>query len=203
MIKYEYYICKEEEHNKFYAFETDDTTHTVTTRWGRLGAKGQSATEHFGDKWDAQRYVNKKLQEKTRKGYRVCSKPDFDKANLAAAIVGTQNKVGDMNWIEVYINPEQINGNLTEISYRKITEDRLSQPDCNPGLLVKIDTKKEYAGETEFTMIFAGEKVYKSISNGNVVSRSTGQPFFKPIEKTDAVYKLVEKIGEVLGRVYG
>jgi predicted DNA-binding WGR domain protein len=42
----------------------------MTTRWGRIGSKGQSKTKTFADEASATNAVAKLIEEKTREGYK-------------------------------------------------------------------------------------------------------------------------------------
>lgn len=54
--------------NKYWDIELDGTT--VITRWGRVGAtSGQSKSFSFGDDSAAQKFFDKKIKEKAKKGY--------------------------------------------------------------------------------------------------------------------------------------
>lgn len=64
MPRYEF---KEGSSNKFWEIEIDGTE--VTTKWGRIGSKGQSKTKDHGSDEKAQKEYDKLVKEKTKKGY--------------------------------------------------------------------------------------------------------------------------------------
>lgn len=175
------------EHNKFWAAHYDDKTNEVHVRWGRIGTKGQSQTKKFGSQYQAVNFIDTKFREKCRKGYKdkIDGKPIdqgvFEKLAIEAAIVGTQNKCHEMQWVEI---KDAANGGFVHI-----TEDRLFDPDCNPGLLVKIETRKEYDGDTSFRLLFSFDNCFKIGRNG-----------MHAITKSSDLYKMAQKVEEAIGR---
>lgn len=89
--KFKMWVCQEDKHNKWWTYEISGNS--VTTKFGRIGQNGQSSTKDFGDSWSRDAYANKKLSEKTAKGYNPVSKEQFDLLRLQAEIMGTGNKV--------------------------------------------------------------------------------------------------------------
>jgi predicted DNA-binding WGR domain protein len=89
--KFKMWVCQEDKHNKWWTYEISGNT--VTTKFGRIGQDGQSSTKSFSDSWSRDSYANKKLSEKTAKGYNPVSKEQFDLLRLQAEIMGTGNKV--------------------------------------------------------------------------------------------------------------
>jgi len=55
--------------SKFWEVTVDDTT--VTTRWGKIGANGQTKVEDFDDSTKAQKAADKLIKQKTGKGYEL------------------------------------------------------------------------------------------------------------------------------------
>lgn len=90
-------ICSEGGSNKFW--EATVASNVVTTRWGRIGLKGQSKQETFDNDWEAARAVKGMISAKLRKGYVKVSDDDFALKQLQATIIGTFNKVGDLTWM--------------------------------------------------------------------------------------------------------
>lgn len=64
MRRFEY---KDEKSDKFW--EIDQTKNALTTRWGRIGTKGQSKTKDYADEAAAGAALEKQIDEKTGKGY--------------------------------------------------------------------------------------------------------------------------------------
>lgn len=177
----QYLIQQEDEHNKFWTAVMDPKTHKVTIRWGRIGTKGQSQEKDFSGEYAAGRFIEGKMSEKTRKGYRTIDKKKLDEMTIQAAIVGTSNKCHSFSWVEIK-NPK-------ELEFEKIKDDRLADPDLNPGIYVEVETKKEYSGRTKFKLLFTFEQVF------DVSTRSPSL-----VTKASPIYELTQKVEEALGR---
>ncbi len=176
----QFFIQQEEEHNKFYITSIDEKTFTATVRWGRLGVKGQNQVKNFNSMYDAGRFIDGKISEKTRKGYRKIDKAKFDKLCVEAAIVGTQNKCNNLQWIEFVGD---------SLKFKPVTEDRLQSPECNPGIRVDVETKKAYGEQTSFRLLFTFDKAY---------DLRNGEPTL--ITKSSPIYELTQKVEEAVGR---
>lgn len=188
-------VQQSSEHNKFWAGKLDESTCSVIVRWGRIGTKGQSQTKTFSSAYSAADHLDTKLREKMRKGY--TSKLDgetIDAAKLEelairAAIVGTQNKCHKMQWVE-------ITQEGSTFGFKAISDERLYEPDCVPGLLVAMETRKEYDGLTSFNILFTGDAAFTANTPKTLeVGVTTGK-----IEKTDKLYQLTKKVEEAVGR---
>jgi len=188
-------VQQSSEHNKFWAGQLHEATCSVDVRWGRIGTKGQSQTKSFSTVYAAANHLDNKLREKQRKGY--TSKLDgetIDSAKLEelairAAIVGTQNKCHNMVWVEIAQEGDTI-------GFKSIPDERLYEPDCVPGLLVAMETRKEYNGLTRFNILFTGDAAYTANSiSTQELGITTGK-----IEKTDELYQLTKKVEEAVGR---
>lgn len=173
-------VQQENEHNKFWTSQMDEKTFKVVIRWGRLGTKGQSQEKEFSDSYGAINFIRGKMGEKTRKGYRPIDKKKFDELCIQSAIVGSSNKCRQFQWVEI-TNPK-------ELTFHKITEERLANPECNPGIYVEIETKKEYGGRTKFDLLFTFEQVFDLRPNPTLVT------------KTSPIHELTGKVEEALGR---
>ena len=62
-----YFEYTDEKSNKFWEIDMDGTS--VTVRYGRIGASGQTQTKTFPDAAAAQKHHDKLVEEKTEKGY--------------------------------------------------------------------------------------------------------------------------------------
>lgn len=174
-------IQQEDEHNKFWSAVMDAKTFKVTIRWGRLGTKGQNQEKEFKSEWEAGRFIESKMSEKRRKGYQPIEKTKFDKLCIQSAIVGTSNKCHEFEWVEII--------DEKSLTYKKITEERLADPNCNPGIYVEIETKKKYGGRDSFRLLFTFSQMFDLHNIGPVL-----------ITKENQLYTLTEKVEEALGR---
>ena len=179
-------------HNKFWAAGLDEQTNQVHVRWGRIGTKGQSKDHSFDGKYAAAHFIETKFCEKRRKGYTDklhnvdITQAALDRLNTEAAIVGTQNKCHSFQWVELVAS-----GNA--IDFHEISEDRLYDPSCNPGILVVFETRKEIDNRDRFTFLFTLETTYdvrdsKRATEDMLVS--SGHP----------LRKMVDKVEEAIGR---
>ena len=156
--------CKEEQifsmqegiHNKFWAIHADPQTWTVFVRWGRFGIpKPQRQTKPFGNEWAARRFIDEKIAEKRRKGYQLCSKEEFEAANIEAAIVGLRNKIVRIGWFSI------VDGMAYKIVSRELMECK-----C-PGLMaeVEIAPNSMQQGGT-YVLLFSAEGIFQSLQHG-------------------------------------
>ncbi len=174
-------VNRDEGHSKFWAATLVEATNTATIRWGRLGTKGQNQTKTFGTLYEAGEFINGKMREKTRKGYEKIDQTKFDKLSLEAVIVGSQNKCSDLQWVEIT--------NDKTLAHKAATETRLQDPDCNPGINVRLQTKKKYDGRDSFTLLFTFTNAYEVLYGSAT-----------PITKSHALYDLTQKVEEAVGR---
>jgi len=183
-----------EEHNKFWAAQLDTNTFNVLIRWGRMGTKGQSQEKKFRSQHEAAGFIDSKLNEKRRKGYvstfngRPIDKAKLEELCIEAAIVGTSNKCHTMQWVEI------TNDDPVTIAFSKIDQARLIDPTCNPALLVDIETKKGYCGQSRFSILFTGDAAYFSHPNPSIVKKD------QRITPSHEVAELTGKIEEAIGR---
>jgi predicted DNA-binding WGR domain protein len=176
-------IQQEENHNKFWAAVVDEKTFKASIRWGRLGTKGQSQEKDFTTSWEAANFIDTKLREKRRKGYEPITKSAFDKLCIQSAIVGTANKCNQFEWVEI----------KGDNYFVTIDDNRLQNPDCNPGVYVEVETKKKYGGESSFNILFTFDKAYLI----------GPKRFITPvglITKESPIYELTAKVEEAIGR---
>ena len=180
-------------HNKFWAAHCDVMTNTVYVRWGRLGTKGQSQEKNFDSAYSAANFIDTKYYEKRRKGYRDTNENGqkidharFEMMCTEAAIVGTQNKCHNMHWVELSATGDGF-------SYVEISDDRLYSPDCNPGLLVEFETKKEHDARNRFKFLFTFEETYDVRDAKRAIASQL-------VDSTHPLHKMVEKVEEAIGR---
>ena len=92
------YICKESSSNKFWSYE--DQGNSVLVKWGRLGLAGQSKTHSFVSMAEKRRFLDKKIREKTRKGYALSDEQKKKKEEKIAKLMGHQHKIQRMQWVD-------------------------------------------------------------------------------------------------------
>lgn len=184
-------IHQEAYHNKYWSAIFDETNLTVIVKWGRIGTKGSQKTYKFGSTYQAAAFLDTKFNEKKRKGYVdklngvSIDGPKLEQLAVEAAIVGTQNKCHEMEWVEI-----QPHGDC-DFTYHKIEQTRLFEPDCVPGLLVAMETKKAYDGSTSFSLLFTGDAAF-------LVNQSARKTH-RRIVKSDPLYELTQKVEEAVG----
>lgn len=117
------------DHNKFWIATISDDGLIVHTKWGRVGTSGQSKDYSFPSKREAERFLDSKVYDKMRGGgYTVIQEPQFKRLQATAAVIGSKNKVTDVQWVEI------MSGNKC----KEIPEQRLGSPECLPGIRVKF-----------------------------------------------------------------
>ena len=174
-------------HNKFWTIVYDKPNNIVIRRWGRIGTKGQSKSEPFTNEYSASQFIESKINSQKRDGYKSVDRATLDKMAIEAAIVGTQNKCHSLKWVELHYRELQL------CDFTEINEDRLMDSECNPGLIVNVETKKQYDGETKFTLLFTLDQAYK-VKHWAVGHHLT------PVKKCDSIYSLTKKVEEAIGR---
>jgi predicted DNA-binding WGR domain protein len=179
-------VCTEDNHSKFWMYT--EANGVYTARWGRLGTKGgQPKTYSYSE-------IVSKVYEKQRKGYKQITRDVYEQKTVEAAIVGTQNKCHTMRWLEQKKDASAF-GSLRfadGVIYAPVDERRLQEPDCEPALMVVLETRKEY-----LELLFTPDGSYLLGSTG---SRSQGLSMRQPVTKGHALYELVAKVEESLGR---
>ena len=120
------YINDKGKHNKFWSYEIDDKNNVVI-RWGRMGTKGQSKAYAFNSKWDADHFVDKKIGEKIRKGYKKVETEEFDLKKLQAELVGAGCKIEELCFVKKLHKID--NRNLYETVKE---ESALADPEYDP-----------------------------------------------------------------------
>ena len=91
------YINSESQHNKFWSYEIDGNKALI--KWGRIGGSSQAQTKSFSSSSEVMAFVNKKVREKERKGYKKESKEKLKKETKTARALGHQNKIKRMLWV--------------------------------------------------------------------------------------------------------
>ena len=95
----EIYINQEGNSNKFWSYEISDNGRTVTFEHGRIGRTPGKPTIKTGNPYDIDALVEKKVKEKTRKGYKPKTKTELKKEEKTAKTLGSQYKIQDMKWV--------------------------------------------------------------------------------------------------------
>jgi predicted DNA-binding WGR domain protein len=190
-------IHQGDEHNKFWAAWWDEKTNKVHVRWGRIGTKGQSKVHDKGDRWSSARFIETKFGEKRRKGYtdqyngKPITQATLDQLHTEAAIVGTQNKCHNFQWVEIEIEAGKA------VYFKNISEDRLYDPECNPAIVVDFETRKDIGGRDRFRFLFTLEETYDILGNSQ---RATNDQL---VGQAHPLRKMVDKVEEAIGRSLG
>jgi predicted DNA-binding WGR domain protein len=86
------YHCKEGDSNKFWSYENSGDL-GVIVKWGRVGQTGQEKAQSFSSRYSRDAFVEKKVREKTDKGYKLISEEKVEQEKRVADQLGSQNKV--------------------------------------------------------------------------------------------------------------
>ena len=102
------YINKTGTSNKFWGYEISKDGKTVTVSWGRVGTRGDSQSETFGSIDGADSFVQSKIREKTRKGYRLLDVAEVKKEEKLAKTIGFQHKVQRVEYVDLRENDKKL-----------------------------------------------------------------------------------------------
>jgi predicted DNA-binding WGR domain protein len=91
------YICSENQSNKFWSYEQNGSS--VTFKWGRVGRDAETLTKDFGSDYGAQREIEKKIKEKTKKGYKLIDEKKLQQETETAKDLGTKYKIKRLLWV--------------------------------------------------------------------------------------------------------
>lgn len=148
-------------HNKFWTIKLDEANCAVVIRWGRIGTTGQTQVKTFDTITGACSFISSKLSNKVIKGYTdtingvKITKAMLDRLDIEAVIVGTQNKLDKFAWVEI------VESSNTHLYYKLLKdENRLYDPDCEPGILIEMQTRKEIDGRNNFVILLAAGKPF-------------------------------------------
>jgi len=92
------YHCKEEHHNKRWSYEIDGLS--VTIKWGRVGLDGQSQVKTFSSQGALDKFLNKKIEGKLRKGYEQVDQQTMKEETKTAKELGYQNMIKRVLWMD-------------------------------------------------------------------------------------------------------
>lgn len=106
------YINTEDHHNKFWGYEIiNDDPPTVETSHGRIGRATTTNTKSFDTSAKLQKFIDTKVREKERKGYKLSDEKQLDKQVKVAELLGTENKIRRIEYVNVKGNTLGILGN--------------------------------------------------------------------------------------------
>lgn len=89
----------DEKSSKFWEVTVEEAT--MTTRWGKVGSSGQSAVKQFETQSAAEAEANKKILEKSKKGYQVCGvREEQDESSSAGISTPVSEIQGDVLYRE-------------------------------------------------------------------------------------------------------
>jgi len=88
------YINNENQSNKFWSYSVSGTT--VTCKWGRVGNEPDKVVKKFSSSYEVDKFVNQKIKEKEKKGYKLVSKEKLEEEKTTAKELGTRNKIKTM-----------------------------------------------------------------------------------------------------------
>jgi len=164
-------------HNKFWRGKIGTDGKSVETHWGRVGAKGQRKTYVKPDSYAAENNLSDRAWKKRQKGYEPVTEQVFKCEIALAQIVGTANKIGGRQWVEV----------KDKNRFVPVDEKRLQNPKCNPGMFLEISSRKY------------GDLMILFDSEGAFYANKTSK--MGKITEDSEHWDLVEKAQEALGHI--
>lgn len=97
--------CTTGGHNKFWKIWTIGNGVTVKTKFGQIGTDGTTVVKDFDYRYQAQTYINQKVEEKINKGYVVIN--DYTKKETMN-IKLLNNFTAEVNTSELLTKPTQL-----------------------------------------------------------------------------------------------
>lgn len=88
------YINNENQSNKFWSYSVKGNT--VTCKWGRIGNDPDQVVKTFTSSAAVDKFINQKIKEKEKKGYKLVSKEKLADETTTAKELGSRNKVKTM-----------------------------------------------------------------------------------------------------------
>lgn len=92
------YHCSEKSSNKFWTYELVGTNQ-LKISWGRCGLVGQNQVKTFKNSDDRQKFLNSKIDEKLRKGYKEITQKKLTEEVETAKSLGWQYKIYKIQWV--------------------------------------------------------------------------------------------------------
>jgi len=96
------YVCKEGSSNKYWSYDVDGLT--VTVKWGRVGLDGQSKDFDFSDRYQLDRFINRRVREQLGKGYKEIDRPGLAQEVQIAKTLGAQHKINRIEYVALKKN---------------------------------------------------------------------------------------------------
>lgn len=175
------YICKEGTSNKFWMYDADETTFTVSVRYGRLGEAGKPDIRPHGSRWEMNDYINKKTREKVDgKNYKEVTQAEFDAEVAVATTIGTGSKLDELKFVEI------VNGEIQDI-----TQARMHDPESKPVVYARLVDKKVAHALSNAThnYIFGVEDAFEIQLSGRRI-----------VNQTPTSGPMADAIAEVIGK---
>jgi len=93
------FLCQVDSSNKFWSYEIRGNS--VYVKWGRMGGSSQDQTQAFGSSYERDKFIDSKVKEKTRKGYRQVDDKELKKEEKVANLLGHTHKISKMEWVDL------------------------------------------------------------------------------------------------------
>ncbi len=93
------YINREDQHNKYWQYRVEGLS--VHVSWGRIGGNSDSQVKTFSNPASLHAFVDGKVSEKLRKGYREASETELKKEAQTAKSLGIENKIKRLLWVDL------------------------------------------------------------------------------------------------------
>ena len=101
------YVNNEGNANKFWSYETTGDT-SVHIEWGRLGGSSQDQNKSFSSRASRDKFIDKKVSEKIRKGYEEKTRAEYSKEDDLAKGLGFQYKVQETEWASFHATGKKL-----------------------------------------------------------------------------------------------
>ena len=109
------YINREDQHNKYWQYRQEGLS--VHVSWGRIGGKSDSQVKTFSNPASLHAFIDDKVSEKLRKGYREASETELKKEAQTAQSLGIENKIKRLLWVDLKGKTLALLGNYDPSKY--------------------------------------------------------------------------------------
>jgi len=174
------YVCQEDHHNKSWSYE-EIGSDQVRIQWGRVGETGQEQIKDFGSQSARDRFIDKKVAEKEAKGYKLVTSEQLQQEVKTAQELGTQNKIGRIQWVS------RMGNNLTFIG------------NYDPTRYVYVEILNSWTKETTRLLL---NKTDSLILEGEIQEEGRKIKFGRADVASGEGHKFVEAVRAYLKRLY-
>jgi predicted DNA-binding WGR domain protein/stalled ribosome alternative rescue factor ArfA len=197
------FVNQESKHNKFWTIKTrtgQEFHRIVETNHGRLGTKGKVYGKKFNSPTAAKLFVISKVDEKKRKGYVEIKQEQLDALHIQSAIIGTQNKLEEFEWVEILATTPRLDSTAPPSPWRSIMlkpvlDTRLAEPDYDPAIRVVVGMRSKHFKD-KISIVLTADSIYQLTRHRPRKGRASYQA--EQIDKQHELFDMCDKIKEAV-----